>query len=143
MTVEDLLNSVSFDQVAPFLSDMEDGVEPDLQSYREHFDMLLSLTPQKGVSDVCHVEMDYDEFDGKMRVEVYPVAAVEWEIVLGMQVEIAPDVKASRAEIVARCIWNTAKYGFTREQMHTMIDFIRSSREKEKKRNPHFVDYGW
>ena len=49
MTVEDLLNSVTFEQVAPFLTDMEDGFEPDLQSYKEHFDMLLSLTPQKGV----------------------------------------------------------------------------------------------
>ncbi|MBR1878875.1 MAG: hypothetical protein IJ814_07750 [Paludibacteraceae bacterium] len=116
---------------------MENGFEPDLQSYKEHFDMLLSLTPQKGVSEVCHVVMDYDDFEEQMRVEVYPVAAVEWEQVLAMPVEIAPEVKASRAEIVARCIWNTAKYGFTYEQMHTMIDFIRRSNEKHNKNNPH------
>ncbi len=143
MIVRDLLDSVTFEQVAPFITSMEKGIEPDLHSYNEHFDMLLSLTPQKGVTDVCHIEMDYDDFDERMRVEVYPVAAIEWEIVLGMPVVISPDVKVSRAEIVARCIWNTAKYGFTREQMHTLIGFIRSSREKQKKKNPHIMEYDW
>jgi hypothetical protein len=121
MSVKDLLDSVTFEQVAPYLWQIEDEFEPDIESYRQHFEMLRSLEPQKGVIDVCYIAMEYDYIDCKMIVEVYPIAAEDWEKVLGMKVLIASDVKASRAEIVARCIWRTAMYGFTLEQKNMTL----------------------
>lgn len=137
MTVKDLLDSVTFEQVSPYLS--EDG-EEDIESFRQHFDMLRSLEPQKGVEDVCCIGMEYDEIDCCMKVEAHPVAGEEWEKVLGMKVKIALDVKVPRAKIVARCICGTAMYGFTLEQKQRTINIIKHeidnwrNRQKRKHR---------
>ena len=130
MTFRELIESVPFDEVAPYIENMEDGFPTDPEPYRLHLEMLLSLDIRQGVDEVCHIAMDYDDFDNRMRVEVFDVAAVDWDKVLALQVEIATEVKASRAEIVARCLWQTAKYGFTQEEKDLVLSAMRRNVRK-------------
>ena len=133
MKFRELIESVPFDEVAPCIENMEDGFPTDPEPYKRHLEMLLSLDVRQGVDEVCHIAMDYDDFDDRMRVEVFDVAADDWDNVLAMQVEIDPDVKASRGEIVARCLWQTAKYGFTQEQKDLVLSAMKRDVRKMEK----------
>ena len=56
MTFKELLNSVSFGEVAPELVRMYPKAEHDLRWYKIHFDMLRLMTPKRhedSNGDVC------------------------------------------------------------------------------------------
>ena len=60
MTFKELLNSVSFEEVAPCLLQMHPDAEGNLKWYKIHFDMLRLMTPKRyddANSDVCNITM--------------------------------------------------------------------------------------
>ncbi len=61
MTFKELLNSVTFDEVAPCLLQIYPKAEGNLKWYKIHFDMLRLMTPKHhddANSDVCHISMN-------------------------------------------------------------------------------------
>ena len=61
MTFKELLNSVSFEEVAPCLLQMHPDAEGSLKWYKIHFDMLRQMTPKyddDANSDVCHITLE-------------------------------------------------------------------------------------
>lgn len=118
MTYHELLHSVSFDEIAPFI-EKQAGSPVNLALYKTHYDMLRLLTPHREEGDndtanVTNAELDYDWEEPHLNA--YPLEGDLWEVSLAKELIIAPDVTASLAEIAACCLWHTSFYGFTQEQ---------------------------
>ena len=133
MTFKLLLNSVTFDEVAPCLLQMHPDAEGNLKWYKIHFDMLRQMSPKHhddANSDVCHITMEKWR-DGKMILDAHPMEGDLWEHSLTKEIILAPDVKATNAEIAACCIWHTSFYGFVREQSQEYLRFDEDDLEIE------------
>ena len=125
MIFKELLNSVTFDEVIPCLLQMHPDAEGNLKWYKIHFDMLRLMTPKyddDANSDVCNITLRVRDDEGA-RLNAYPMEGDLWEHSLTKEVVLAPNVKATNAEIVACCIWHTSFYGFVREQSREYLRF--------------------
>ena len=126
MTFKELLNNVSFEDVAPELVRMYPKAEPDLRWYKIHFDMLRLMTPKHhddANSDVCNIAMTKWDEESEPRLDAYPLEGDFCEHSLTKELVIAPDVKATNAEIAACCLWHTSFYGFIEKQQEECLRF--------------------
>ena len=134
MTFKELLNSVSFGEVAPELVRMYPKAEHDLRWYKIHFDMLRLMTPKRhedSNGDVCHISMSKWDEDSEPRLDAHPMEGDWWEHSLTKELVIAPEVKATNAEIAACCLWHTSFYGYVREQQEEELRFDEGDIEIE------------
>lgn len=110
MTLKELLDSLSFDEIAPFLIRHYTYYAPgDLVPYKQHFDYLRSLTPtcQELIENkIVRISL------GKHKLNAYPLEGDDWEDSLAKELVLDKDVKASPAEIAACCLWHTSFWGF-------------------------------
>ena len=117
MCLKDLLDSVTFEDVAPQIVWMYPVGENSLKWYKIHFDMLRLLKPQYSNdtnSNSCKIfwaEWKNREF----HLTADAINDVSWEFALTKELIIDPEVKATNAEIVACCLWHTSYYGFVKE----------------------------
>ena len=134
MTFKELLNSVSFGEVAPEIARMYPKAEYDLRWYKIHFDMLRLMVPKRhedANSDVCQITMsDWEDGSGP-HLDAHPMEGDWWEHSLTKELVIAPEVKATNAEIAACCLWHTSFYGFVREQQEECLRFDEGDMEIE------------
>lgn len=129
MTFKELLNSVSFEDVAPKLVQMYPKAEPDLRWYKIHFDMLRLMTPKHhddANSDVCHITMSKWDEDSEPHLDAHPMEGDLWEHSLTKEIIITSEVKATNAEIAACCLWHTSFYGFVEKQQEECLRFDES-----------------
>jgi len=124
MTYHELLHSVTFDEIIPFL-EKKNGGAVSLALYKTHYDMLRLLTPRRNEDDnktatITNAKLDYDWEEPHL--EAFPMEGDLWEVSLAKELIIAPDVKASLGEIAACCLWHTSFYGFTEEQIHETFE---------------------
>ena len=129
MTFKELLNSVSFGEVAPELVRMYPKAESDLRWYKIHFDMLRLMTPKHhddANSDVCNIAMSKWDEDSESHLDAQPMEGDLWEHSLTKEIIIDPEVKATNAEIAACCIWHTSFYGFVEKQQEECLRFDES-----------------
>ena len=118
MTFKELLDSVTFEDVEEQLRIMYPEEKVCMGWYKIHFDMLRQLTPKHdddANDDVCHITMKKNDFRKGFHLDAYPMEGDLWEHSLTKELIIAPDVKATNAELAACCIWHTSFYGFTEE----------------------------
>ena len=133
MTFKELLNSVTFDEVAPCLLQMHPDAEGNLKWYKIHFDMLRQMTPKyddDANSDVCNITLR-ERKDESPRLNAYPMEGDLWEHSLTKEIILAPDVKATNAEIAACCSWHTSFYGFVDKQAQEYLRFDEDDLEIE------------
>ena len=100
MTFKELLNSVTFEEVAPQILRMYPDAEHELKWYKIHFDMLRLMTPKRHAdanSDVCHITLE-EWTDGELHLDAHPMEGDLWEHSLTKEIIIAPNVKATNAE---------------------------------------------
>ena len=134
MTFKELLNSVSFGEVAPEIVRMYPKAEHDLRWYKIHFDMLRLMEPKRhedSNGDVCHISMSKWDEDSEPRLDAHPMEGDWWEHSLTKELVIAPEVKATNAEIAACCLWHTSFYGYVREQQEEELRFDEGDIEIE------------
>ena len=118
MTYKELLDSVSFEEIIPYIENYHGG-KGCLVLYKIHYDMLRHLTPNPEdayykTATVSHGEQDEDW--PEPHLTVHPIEGQIWEGALTMELVIEPDVTEPLAEIAACCLWHTSFYGFTEEQ---------------------------
>lgn len=124
MTYKELLDSVSFDEIVPYIEKYPGG-KGCLALYKIHYDMLCHLTPNPEdayykTATVSHGEQDEDW--PEPHLTVHPIEGQKWEGALTMELIIEPDVTESLAEIAACCLWHTSFYGFTEEQKRAKFE---------------------
>lgn len=121
MNYKELLDKVSFDEIAVFIHKFS----YNLALYKTHYDMLRHLILQQDPDDNKTVEIKYekDGYEGaEPYLDAYPLEGDLWEVSLAKELIVQPDVKESWPEIAARCLWHTSFYGFTREQRNETFD---------------------
>lgn len=134
MTLKHLLDSLTFDEIAPFIN-LEDG-KNTLAPFKQHFDYLRHLTPMDGVTgEVCvgyWKDPDLEEDDNKERcLFAGSLEGDYWESCLAKEIVLDEDVSASEAEIAGCCLWHTSFYGFLHEELTET--FIRWHEGKKKR----------
>ncbi len=122
MTLKQLLDSLTFDEIAPFI-DLEGG-RNNLAVFKQHFDYLRHLTPAEG--DAGEVSVGYwkdpdledgEGEDGK-RLFAGSLEGDYWESSLAKEIVLDEGVTASPAEIAGCCLWHTSFYGFLPEDVN-------------------------
>ena len=118
MTYKELLESISFEEIVPFIEKYHGG-KGCQALYKIHYDMLRHLVPNPEdayykTATVSHGEQDEDW--PEPHLAVHPIEGQIWEGALTMELVIEPDVTEPLAEIAACCLWHTSFYGFTEEQ---------------------------
>lgn len=116
MTFKELLDSVTFDEVAPHICRMYPEMKHSLMWFKIHFDILRQMTPKHhddANDDVCHITIENMEDGNGCCLNAYPMEGDFWEHSLTKELVFAPDVKVSNAELTACCLWHTSFYGFT------------------------------
>ncbi len=124
MTLKQLLDSLTFDGIAPFI-DLEDG-RNCLAAFKQHFDYLRHLTPAEGVTGEVSVgywedpdlgDDGIDENEDGHRLFAESLEGDCWESCLAKEIVLEDGVTESLAEIAACCLWHTSFYGFLPEEM--------------------------
>ena len=128
MTFKELLDSVTFEEVAPCLLQMHPDAEGNLKWYKIHFDMLRQVTPKYDYDDNCDVcNIFWAEWkDRVLHLTADTIKDAPWEYALTKELKIDPDVKSTNAEIVACCLWHTSYYGFVKDTTIDDFEFDKS-----------------
>lgn len=140
MTFKELLEQVSFDEIAPLISKMYPDMKGAEGLFKMHYDMLRLITPkvhEDANSNNCIISIETDE-DGE-HLDAYPMEGDYWEHSLTKEIKVEPNVKATLPEIAACCLWHTSFYGFTPKQQdntyHEIFDGDRYDRYKQMARH--------
>ena len=127
MTFKELLDSMTFQDVAPHLIRLYPNIGDDLLWYKFHFDMLRLMTPCRhddANSDVCLISID-DCNDGTgPHITAYPMEGDYWEHSLTKQIVLQPGIEATNPEIAACCLWHTSFCGFSDEQRNDIFRVV-------------------
>lgn len=125
MTYSELLHSVDFDDLIPYIKKYHGG-DNCLAYYKIHYDSLCHLTPKLNEEATARhdgydkVEITNGETDAFMPEPHLHASHLEgdyWESGLAKELDIASDVDATKEEMAACCLWHTSFYGFTKEQV--------------------------
>jgi len=99
--------------------------------------MLRLMTPKHhddANSNVCNITLE-EWSGGEKHLDAYPMEGDYWEHSLTKEIILAPDVKATNAEIAACCLWHTSFYGFVDEQQEEYLRFDEDDLEIEDRWN--------
>ena len=110
MTIKELLDSVTFEEVVPYLIKSE--YDKRIQGwYKIHYDMLRLLTPSRhdDKDAVCEVSIEYAKGSGKpcIRTSISLSHDMPWEHLLSIELHLGPDFCLSKAELACFCIEDT------------------------------------
>ncbi len=131
MTYSELLHSVAFDNLVPFIVKYH-GHDECMAWYKIHYDMLCHMTPHREEGDNATATVSYyiPEEDEKGiepgHLTAHPMEGDFWEVSLAKELIIAPDVTASLEEIAACCLWHTSFYGFAPNDLKTFHEDIEA-----------------
>lgn len=134
MTYKELLNSVSFDEVASFILKMYPDTKENLGWYKIHFDMLRHLTPvyHEDTNDlVCSITLENWEDGKEPCLAAFPMEGELWEHSLTKEIILASDVNASKEEIAACCLWHTSFYGFVNKDVKDTFKYEIELQQRE------------
>ena len=124
MTYKELLDSVSFEEIVPYIEKYH-GEKGCLALYKTHYDMLRHLTPNPEDSYYKNATVSHGEPDEdwpEPHLAVHHIEGQIWEGALTMELVIEPDVTESLAEVAACCLWHSSFYGFTEEQAKAKVE---------------------
>ena len=124
MTYKELLDSVSFEEIVPYIEKYH-GEKGCLALYKTHYDMLRHLTPNPEDSYYKNATVSHGEPDEdwpEPHLTVHHIEGQIWEGALTMELVIEPDVTESLAEVAACCLWHSSFYGFTEEQAKAKVE---------------------
>lgn len=134
MTYKELLNSVNFDEVAPFILKMYPDTKGCLDWYKIHFDMLRHMAPvyHEDANDVvCNITLENWEDGKEPCLAAFPMEGDLWEHSLTKEIILASDVNASKEEIAACCLWHTSFYGFVNKHVKDTFENEIELRHRE------------
>lgn len=114
MTLKELLTQVSFDELLPSLEKHEPDYLDNVYSFREAYDILLCMEPDKDFKGEARVEWSGGEYEGEQKwIGVYHLDNNVWEKELAKEIIMADDVHLSLAELAMYCLWEITYWGFS------------------------------
>lgn len=114
MTLNELLTQVSFDGLLPYLKEHESKHLDNIYAFREAYDILRGMEPDRNFHGEARVEWSGGRYEGeKGWIGVYHLDDVSWEKALVKDIIVADDVNLSRDELAMRCLWEITYWGFS------------------------------
>lgn len=138
MTLKELLDSLTFDEIAPYILSMsEEWGETDvsLALYKLHFDYLRGLVPTNPESlgrKEARISFLYKGNNGKTYLDAFSLEGEIWADSLSKELILDKKVKVCDAEIAACCLWSTSYYGFLPYQCKETFDDMFEDAEKQR-----------
>lgn len=130
MTLKELLDSLTFDEIAPYIliTYKNCDVRGLLALYKQHFDYLRSLVPtdhnliERKEARISLYKEGEDVHGENVHLDAFPLEGDCWEDSLSKELIIDDEVEASNAEIAACCLWHTSFYGYLPYQREKTFD---------------------
>lgn len=119
MTLHELLEKISFDELLPHLLRYDKRLR-GVASFKTHYDILRHLSPIDDEDFDLEVEFRTDENDGIIRPNRFDGFGLEenkWPISLAKSLVLDGYTSESFPAIAAACIWHTSFYGFNEENL--------------------------
>ena len=114
MTLKELLTQVGFDEILPHLKKHEPEHLDGIYSFREAYDILLGMKPNKDFKGEARVEWSGGEYEGEQKwIGVHHLDDNAWEKELAKEIIVADDVHLSLAELAMHCLWEITYWGFS------------------------------
>ena len=114
MTLKELLTQVGFDELLPYLKKHEPEHLDDIYSFREAYDILLGMEPDKDFKGEARVEWSGGVYEGEQKwIGVHHLDDNVWEKELAKEIIVADDVHLSLAELAMHCLWEITYWGFS------------------------------
>ncbi len=114
MTLKELLTQVSFDELLPSLKKHEPDHLDDIYCFREAYDILLGMEPDKDFKGEAHVEWSGGEYGDEQKwIGVHHLDDNVWKKELAKEIIVADDVHLSFAELAMHCLWEITYWGFS------------------------------
>lgn len=114
MTLKELLTQVGFDELLPYLKKHEPEHLDDIYSFREAYDILLGMEPDKDFKGEARVEWSGGEYEGEQKwIGVHHLDDNAWEKELAKEIIVADDMHLSLAELAMHCLWEITYWGFS------------------------------
>jgi hypothetical protein len=135
MTFKKMLNRVTFDEVAKELARYCPDEMNGLACYKTQFDKLRMMEPKHhgDVNDeVCYIIKNRPLYDTGFHIAAKKMLGELWEYSLAKELVLAPDVKATDAELAACCLCYTSYYCPTNERQRAQFEsWIREILDEE------------
>lgn len=135
MTLKQLLDSLSFDEIAPYIFSRYKNCDVTglLAPYKQHFDYLHSLVPTAPqLLERKEARISLYEEGENTYLDAFPLEGDRWEDSLSKELVIDKDIQATDAEIAACCLWHLSYYGYLPYQREETFDNLFDGIEKRR-----------
>lgn len=124
MTLKELITKVDFDELLPYLKELIPENLDNLHSFREAYDILRSMEPDKNFQGVINVSMsdEEDSYNGERYVQVSHLNDTSWEKDLAKKIVLDDNVSVSDEELAMHCLWEITFYGFSPQNIEDNFD---------------------
>ena len=127
MTFKELLNRVTFEEVAKELARYCPDERNGLACYKTRFDKLRMMEPKHHNDDndndnVCYITKNKPLYGTGFHIAAKEMLVDLWENSLAKELVLAPDVKATNLELAACCLWYSSCYCPTNERQRSQFE---------------------
>lgn len=113
MKLKELFQTISFDNLLPYLIKYKNVLKLSVYRFREAYDRLRLLELDLSCNETALVEW-WDKEDKELGVHF--LDGSDWRYELGKEIVMAKDVNVSLQEVAALCLWEITFYGFFPEE---------------------------
>lgn len=133
MKLKELFDKYTFDEILPYLKEIDPEKEDSMYQFREAFDLLRHMEPSKTDCGEVRLEWSSDKCIETRYVMVHYLAGDYWEDNLAKEVVLSEDLQISEMEAAANCLWEITFYGFGQEEDEDDRNIFSYSREEKNK----------
>ena len=125
MTLKELIMKVDFDSLRPYLEKFEQRNLDNIYAFREAYDILRRMKPEKGGLHEIRVIKSGRKTEGEKEwICVYPMHTACWKENLAANIIVDSDVHLTDEELAMNCLWEITLWGFSPKGQQETLDRI-------------------
>jgi hypothetical protein len=125
MTLQELLKSVEFKDIAPVIVKAYPDHEYMLCKYKMAFDILRNMKPilnPNNLDKEIKISLHRDEYE--QYISVYDCEGDLWESSLAKEIIVSKELQLENQEIAAHCLWSITYFGYNPKDRDARIKSI-------------------
>lgn len=125
MTLKELIMKVDFDSLRPYLEKFEQRNLDNIYAFREAYDILRRMKPEKGGLHEIRVIKSGRKTEGEKEwICVYPMDTACWKENLAANIIVDSDVHLTDEELAMNCLREITLWGFSPKGQQETLDRI-------------------
>ena len=125
MTLKELIMKVDFDSLRPYLEKFEQRNLDNIYAFREAYDILRRMKPEKGGLHEIRVIKSGRKTEGEKEwICVYPMHTACWKENLAANIIVDSDVHLTDEELAMNCLREITLWGFSPKGQQETLDRI-------------------